>query len=190
MSHLSISKRIDSSWTIFLDRDGVINKRRVDDYVKSPAELVLLPGALDAIKFFSEKFCKVIVVTNQQGVAKGLMSTENLDEVHAFLRKQVEKWGGKIDGIYYCPDGALHTPNCRKPSPSMALQAQQDFPEIDFSKSIMVGDMPTDIAFGQNLGMITFWIQENDSSKYLGKTNPNYQVQSLSEIVEQLDHLV
>ncbi len=178
--------RIDSSWTIFLDRDGVINKRKVDDYVKSPSELVFLPGALEAIKFFSEKFKKVIVVTNQQGIAKGLMSTEDLDQVHTFLRKQVARIGGKIDAIYYCPDSAYHTPNCRKPSPSMALQAQKDFPEIDFAKSIMVGDMPSDIAFGQNLGMITFWIQEERVLEYSGKVTPDYTLSSLDELIALL----
>ena len=187
MSKQTLFNRIDSTWTIFLDRDGVINRRIVGDYVKSPEELDLLPGALDAIKFFSEKFNNVIVVTNQQGIAKGLMSTEDLEQVHDFLRKQVEKIGGKIDAIYYCPDGAYHTPNCRKPSPSMALQAQKDFPEIDFSKSIMVGDMPSDIAFGQNLGMITIWIQENNAVGYTGDARPDYTVSSLSEIANQLN---
>jgi len=177
--------QIDSSWTIFLDRDGVINKRKVDDYVKSPSELELLPGALEAIRYFSELFYKVIIVTNQQGVAKGLMSSAEVDQIHNFLRKQVEAIGGQIDGIYFCPDWAHKSPNCRKPSPSMALQAQKDFENIDFAKSIMVGDMPSDIAFGHHLGMTTFWIQEG-SSDYTGDVRPNYKALSLANIAQYL----
>jgi len=182
LSHPILTQPINTSWTIFLDRDGVINKRRVDDYVKSIDELDFLPGALEAIKEFSKIFGRVIVVTNQQGVAKGLMSSEDVHQVHDFLRKQVSAIGGQIDGIYFCPEWAHQVPNCRKPNPSMAHQAQKDFPAIDFSRSIMVGDMPSDIAFGKNLGMITFWIQENKLAGYAGEVIPDFEVLSLSEM--------
>ena len=171
--------KIDSTWTIFLDRDGVINKRIVDGYVKSPDEFEFLPGALEAIRIISRKTPRVIIVTNQQGVAKGLMSSQEVDRVHDFLRKQVMETGGRIDGIYFCPEWAHQASNCRKPNSSMAVRAKQDFPEIDFSKSIMVGDMPSDIEFGKRLGMTTVWLQGDGQTKYSGDIKPDYFACSL-----------
>ena len=171
--------RVDESWTLFLDRDGVINKRLVDDYVKSIDEFIILPGILEAIKRFSKCFGRIIVITNQQGVAKGVMSGRDVDDVHEFLRKQVLDAGGIIDAIYYCPDWADAIPNCRKPSPSMALQAQLDFPEIDFTKSIMVGDMPSDIAFGHQLGMTTVWVKQLGEAVNLENLASDFVVDSL-----------
>jgi len=178
----AISRHFDTSWTIFLDRDGVINQRRVGDYVKSIDELVFLPGALQAIKHFSKIFGRVIIVTNQQGIAKGLMSSEDVQQVHDFLRKQVEEIGGKIDGIYFCPDWAYKSPNCRKPHPNLALQAQKDFPNIDFRKSLMVGDMASDIEFGQGLGMMTVWIRESPELPFI-RPVPSFWSPSLSELM-------
>ncbi len=174
--------KVDESWTLFLDRDGVINKRLVDDYVKSIDEFIILPEVLSAIKRFSNCFGRVVIITNQQGVAKGLMSRNDVEKVHEYLRQEVVAVGGKIDAIYYCPDWASAVPNCRKPSPSMALQAQSDFPEIDFSKTIMVGDMPSDIAFGHNLGMTTIWVDEGKGRVVLEDLRPDFVVKSLATL--------
>lgn len=147
--------KIDKSWTLFLDRDGVINVRLIDDYVKNINEFEFLPGVLDAFKIFTEKFGRIIIVTNQQGVGKGLMTLQDVDTVHQFMTKEIEAQKGRIDAIYVCPQLKSDPDNFRKPSPRMAYMAQHDFPEIDFDKSIMIGDSNSDIEFGKNAGMYT-----------------------------------
>lgn len=152
--------KIDKSWTLFLDRDGVINVRLIDDYVKNINEFEFLPGVLEAFRIFTEKFGRIIIVTNQQGVGKGLMTLQDVDTVHQFMIKEIEAQKGRIDAIYVCPQLKSDPDNFRKPSPRMAYMAQHDFPEIDFDKSIMIGDSNSDIEFGKNAGMYTILIGE------------------------------
>lgn len=147
--------KINKSWTLFLDRDGVINVRLIDDYVKNINEFEFLPGVLEAFRIFTEKFGRIIIVTNQQGVGKGLMTLQDVDAVHQFMTKEIENQKGRIDAIYVCPQLKSEPDNFRKPSPRMAYMAQHDFPEIDFEKSIMIGDSNSDIEFGKNAGMFT-----------------------------------
>ncbi len=154
---------IDRSWSLFLDRDGVINKRIVDGYVQSPGEFVFLPGVLDALAFFSEVFGKIIVVTNQQGIGKGRMNEKQLEAVHRKMLAAVNAAGGRIDAVFYCPDLASKPQNCRKPSPFLAREAVKKFPQIDLKKSIMAGDAESDVDFGKNAGMMTV---------FLGKDGP------------------
>ncbi len=146
---------IDASWTLFLDRDGVINERIISGYVTSIEEFNFLPGVKEAIHVFSSVFQYVFVVTNQQGIAKGLMTERNLSDIHAYMQSEVGKVGGRIDKCYYAPGMASAKNELRKPKPGMAYLAQRQFKSIDFSKSIMVGDSDSDIVFGKNLGMKT-----------------------------------
>jgi histidinol-phosphate phosphatase family protein len=147
--------KVDNSWTLFLDRDGVINIRLQDDYVKSNDEFQFITGSDDAIVSLSKIFGWVFVVTNQQGIGKGLMTESNLIEIHRFMERSVEVKGGSITKVYYAP--GLSSPNnyMRKPKPGMALLAQRQHKGVDFSKSIMVGDTDSDILFGSKLGMKT-----------------------------------
>jgi len=149
---------IDKSWTLFLDRDGVINKRIVDDYVKKWKEFEFLPGVPESIKVFTEKFGKIIVITNQQGVGKNLMDEETLNEIHQRMIEEIKKKGGRIDAVYYCADLKEKKDNCRKPSIKMFEMAIKDFPDIKPEKSIMAGDSASDIEFGKNAGMVTISI--------------------------------
>ena len=145
-------------WTLFLDRDGVINRRIVDDYVKRWEDFEFLPGVLESFPIFAKYFKHIFIVTNQQGVGKGLMTNEAVTEVHRKMKAKIESMGCSIDAIYYCPSLAAENSPRRKPNPGMALQAKQEFPDIDLSKSIMVGDSPSDIEFGINAGMRTIFI--------------------------------
>ena len=151
---------INNSWTLFLDRDGVINRRMPDVYINNPEEFEFLPTVLETLAYFSRIFRHLIIVTNQQGIGKGLLSREELEAVHSHMLSAITEAGGIIDGIYYCGDSATQVGNCRKPSPVMAYRALNDFHDIDFEKSIMVGDTVADIGFGQNLGMKTFLVGE------------------------------
>ncbi|TNE53031.1 MAG: HAD-IIIA family hydrolase [Bacteroidetes bacterium] len=146
-------------WCLFLDRDGVINERIFGAYVRSVDEFKFLPGSLDAIAHFHQIFQRIFVVTNQQGIGKGLMTERNLHEIHRYMCEEIERQGGRIDQCYFAPELKSDPNNSRKPGPFMALRAQSDFPEVNFEKSIMVGDTDSDILFGKKLGMKTVRIR-------------------------------
>lgn len=140
---------------LFLDRDGTLNQRIMGGYVRSAEEFIILPGVLDALRIFAEKYERIFIVTNQQGIGKGLMTEEDLNIVHGLFLKQVEEAGGRIDKIYFCP--ALKSENSfmRKPSIGMAVRARHEYPEVKLKDCVMVGDTMTDMLFGRRAGMKT-----------------------------------
>ncbi len=140
---------------LFLDRDGVINQRLPGAYVTKPSELHILDKVAEALHVLKEKYELVLLVTNQQGIGKKLMTHEQLKLVHETMEKGLQF---TFDRIYYCPYLAEYRPFCRKPQPGMAYQAQKDFPEIDFLQSTMVGDMESDMQFAQAMGMTAIQI--------------------------------
>ncbi|MEO6833078.1 MAG: HAD-IIIA family hydrolase [Chitinophagaceae bacterium] len=148
---------IDKSWTLFLDRDGVINKEIVGTYVTTVDEFEFCQGATEAIQTAAEIFGRIIVVTNQRGVGRGIMNTANLREIHNEMKACVQATDGRIDRIYACTAISDDDHN-RKPNTGMALQAREDFPEIDFRKSMMVGNSLSDMEFGKRLGMHTVFV--------------------------------
>ncbi len=148
---------IDNTWTLFLDRDGVINHEKSGDYIRNVEEFQLYDGVLEAFRLLANRFHKIIVVTNQRGVGKGLMSAEDVEQIHAALQQKVNHIGGTIHAFYYAPDLETDAPN-RKPNIGMGLQAKREFPTIDFSKSIMIGNNISDMLFGKNLGMRTIFL--------------------------------
>jgi len=152
---------IDRSWTIFIDRDGVINSRLIDDYVKSWSEFHFEKGVQDAFKLFNRIFGNIVIVTNQQGIGKGLMTENDLQVIHKKMKSEIENRNGRIDKIYYCPNLDSDNSIMRKPNPGMALRAKQDIKDIDFEKSIMVGDSISDMKFGKSLNMCTIFISED-----------------------------
>ncbi len=144
--------------TIFLDRDGVINKLLVGDYVKKIDEFELLPKVREALIEFKKMGYLLIVITNQQGIAKGIMTEDDLKDVHNYMLKQLPE----IDDIFYCPhlDG---TCNCRKPKNTMLLKAKEKW-DIDFNKSWMIGDSESDIICGKSVGCRTIRILHNEEN--------------------------
>ncbi len=151
---------VDNEWTLFLDRDGVINKRIIDGYVTCWEEFEFLPGVLHALQLLSGLFARLIIVTNQQGIGKGLMTNNDLKHIHDKMLKEIERNGGNITGIYYSPylDADNHAD--RKPNSGMAMQAKHEFPEINFIKSVMVGDSMVDMQFGKKLNMYTVYLMD------------------------------
>lgn len=154
---------ISKDWTLFLDRDGVLNHEKNQDYIRNRTEFIFYEGVPEAIAAFSTLFGRIVIVTNQRGVGKGWMTGEDLTDIHLFMTTELEKAGGRIDGIFYCTSLDNDHPN-RKPNPGMAFEARAQFPEIDFSRSIMVGNNLSDMGFGRNAGMYT---------AYLRTTKPN-----------------
>jgi histidinol-phosphate phosphatase family protein len=150
--------KIDSSWTLFLDRDGVINERNFEGYITSIKDFIFLPDVKEGLKIISKQFSRIIVVTNQQGIGKGTMSENTLNEIHNYMVKSLKVEGVIIDYVFFASNLRGAQIDRRKPRSAMANEAQALFPEIDFSKSIMVGDTSSDIEFGMNLGMKTVLI--------------------------------
>jgi histidinol-phosphate phosphatase family protein len=169
---------VDKSWTLFLDRDGVINERIFGGYVTSADEFKFLPGVLEFLKRVEPLFGKIIVVTNQQGVAKGLMSERNLNAVHEFMIEKIRSNGGRISKVYAATNMRGAKVDRRKPNPAMAIEAKGDFNDIDFNRSIMVGDTDSDILFGKNLGMKTVLIRSAEKIEQ----KADYTLNSLAEL--------
>jgi D-glycero-D-manno-heptose 1,7-bisphosphate phosphatase len=145
--------------TVFLDRDGVINEKAPEgDYVRRVEDLKLLDGAAEAIARLNRAGVRVIVVSNQRGVARGLYSVEDVREIEAALETMLAAKSAHLDGFYFCPheEGAC---NCRKPLPGLFEQARADFPEIEAASSVMIGDSLSDVEFGRGLGMRTIFIE-------------------------------
>ncbi len=150
---------IDKTWSIFLDRDGVINERIMGHYITKVEDFKFLPGVIDAIGIFNKLFFKTIIVTNQAGVGKRLMSKSDLEDIHNHLESELKHKGAFIDKIYACTDLPSKASNHRKPNPYMGIRASHDMPGIDLKKSIMVGDTKSDMQFGRRLGAITVLIE-------------------------------
>ena len=181
--------KIDKGWTLFLDRDGVINLHYPNDYVKSWDEFYFLEGTLDAMTQLAKVFRRILIVTNQQGVGRGLMTHDDLEFIHDEMLKEVRKHGGRIHAIYSATElVANDVKQMRKPNIGMAKRAKKDFPEIDFAKSIIVGDSISDMEFGRNAGMITVFIGEPNKPTDEQKLLIDNYCESLSAFAEILTH--
>ncbi len=169
---------VKSNCTLFLDRDGVVNRRIVGGYVQHPDDFELLPKVPEALFILGLWFRRIVLVTNQQGIGKGWMTEEDLSRIHDCMRSEMIQSAAVIHQIHYCPDLASKTNNCRKPHSYMALAAQELDSSIDFKNSVMVGDMASDILFGQHLGMRTVFIGGSDSEQ-LREVSPDWVSSSL-----------
>lgn len=138
---------------VFLDRDGVLN-RDGPGYVTAPEGLELLPGAARAVRELQDLGLRTVVVTNQSGIGRGLMTEADLVRVHEKLISELEREGAGLDGIYWCPHRPDENCSCRKPRPGLLLMARQDL-GLDLARSYMVGDKPTDIECGASQGCRT-----------------------------------
>ena len=177
---------INKNWTLFLDRDGVINKKIDNDYVKQWIEFEFIEGVLDALKFLNPVFGNIIVVTNQQGIGKKLYRKEDLEIIHKNMLYEIAYHGGKIDKVYFSPYLKSENHPYRKPGIGMALKAKEDISTINFEESIMVGDSMSDMEFGRNAGMKTIYISEEITEN--DKIDFNFK--SLNEIVISLQNSI
>ena len=138
--------------TLFLDRDGVINRLLPGDYVRTPQMWEWMPGILPELAQWSRKFRHIVLVTNQRGVGKGVMTDAQLAQVHAYMMQGILEAGGRIDLILACT-AVSEEDSRRKPNPGMFYEACSLFPDIDAKSSVMLGDAPSDAAFAKNCGM-------------------------------------
>jgi len=147
--------------TLFLDRDGVINVKLDERYVQDPSEFEFMPGAEKAIALLSTIFKRILIVTNQQGIGKGIMTDNDLNFLHDYMLSELVKSEGRIDKVYFCPHLVIEKCGCRKPNPGMIQQAKLDFPEINFGNSYLVGDSLSDIEAGERMNLVTIRV-DND----------------------------
>ncbi len=180
---------IDQDWSLFLDRDGVINEEIPASYVMLWKEFVFSKGVLDVMKKLSDSFGHVFVVSNQRGVGRGLMTEEMLKTIHFEMQREVEVVGGRIDRIYYCTEEEDHH-FFRKPNPGMALLAKKEFPGIDFGKSIMVGNKPGDMKFGRAAGMYTVFITSTNPGQSFPHPDIDAVFPSLYEFAKAIETAV
>jgi|GEM_PF-179384 len=145
---------------VFLDRDGVINYNR-QDYVKSRREFILIPGAAEGIIKLNKEGIPVVVITNQSCVGRGIITIEQLNDIHEYMKELLAERGGRVDAIYYCPDTPFQESDCRKPKEGMLLKAAEDL-GIDLKGSWMIGDSETDIEAGRRAGCRTYQIHEGE----------------------------
>jgi D-glycero-D-manno-heptose 1,7-bisphosphate phosphatase len=145
-----------SEWSaVFLDRDGTVNVPAAEgDYVAEPDQVALLPGVAEAIGRLRDAAVPVFVVTNQRGVARGLMTSAALDAVHDRVRSLLGDAGVTLDGIYSCVHEAAAC-DCRKPLPGLLRQVARDHREVELARCAMVGDAATDVLAGAAAGCTT-----------------------------------
>ncbi len=154
--------------TIFLDRDGVLNRKMPEGrYVTSWSELQPLPGVPQAIARLNQAGLRVVVVSNQRGIALGLYTSEDVHNIHTELQNWLRSQGAHIDAFYFCPHDKQKC-NCRKPLPGLFDQAHAQFPDITVASSIMIGDSFSDIQFGHRLGMRTIFLEGDPQTQKLG----------------------
>jgi D-glycero-D-manno-heptose 1,7-bisphosphate phosphatase len=149
---------------IFLDRDGVIIRKAPEgDYVRSWNEVEFLPGSLEAIAAFSRRGYKVIIITNQRGIATGKIEATHLQNIHDKIKEVVHCNGGQITGIYHCPHDKPEQCQCRKPKPGMLLRAANEH-KLRLSECWMIGDACSDIEAGRSVGCRTVFISRATES--------------------------
>jgi D-glycero-D-manno-heptose 1,7-bisphosphate phosphatase len=145
--------------TVFLDRDGVVNRKMPEGrFITSPDEFEPLPGVQQAIAKLNRAGLRVIVVSNQRGIALGLYTAADVLDIHAAFQQDLETHGAHVDAFYFCPHDKAQC-NCRKPLPGLFDQALAEFPSIAADTSVILGDSWSDIEFGRRLGMFTIFIE-------------------------------
>lgn len=177
----------ETGWTLFLDRDGVINRRLVDDYVKRWEDFEFLPYVLESLKEFNKLFKHIFIVTNQQGIGKGLMTSQALDEIHKRMLTEIEINGGRIDKVFYCPDLSTSNSINRKPNIGMGLKAKKLYPDIRFRESIIIGDSLSDMKFGRKLGMKTVLIPNSIDIIRKYPSFIDYSFPTMKELIEYFE---
>jgi D-glycero-D-manno-heptose 1,7-bisphosphate phosphatase len=144
---------------VFLDRDGVLNEKMPEgQYVTRWQDFHVLPGVPEALRRLNEAGLRVIVVSNQRGIALGLYTAADVEAIHAALQRLLKSAGALVDAFFICPHDKGQC-NCRKPLPGLFEQAVAMFPEIKAATSAMIGDAHSDIEFGRRLGMTTIFIE-------------------------------
>ncbi|MGB8028092.1 MAG: HAD family hydrolase [Terracidiphilus sp.] len=167
----------------FLDRDGVINVKAPEgQYVTRWEEVRFLPGVATAIAILNKSGFRVIVVSNQRCVAKGLVTSSEVEALHKRIGRELANLGAVIDAVYFCPHDIEASCDCRKPAPGMLLSAAKDH-QIDLQASWMIGDSDIDVAAGKNAGCKTVLLGRRTNSS---AGAPDLLAQSLLDAAQKI----
>lgn len=181
-------RKIADAKTLFLDRDGVINTRKIGGYIQSVEEFEFIDGVLEAFGIFARLFDTIVVVTNQQGIGKSLMSEKDFENISLYMKNEIVRSGGRLDQVFHCPALAKQEPFDRKPSVGMGLKARKQFPQIRFKDSIMVGDSLSDLIFGKRLGMHTVHISNSNTTARQHSKRTDFRFDNLLEFAKFIEH--
>lgn len=177
--------RVDKQWSLFLDRDGVINEDKPGSYIFAPEEFIFMEGGPGIFRKLTERFGRIMVATNQRGVGRGLMTEETLGRIHDKMQQAIAAAGGRIDAIYYAT--SIHNKDpYRKPNPGMAVRARKEAPSVDLSHSIMVGNNLSDMQFGRNAGMYTVFVRTTNKELSLPHPDIDLIFDNLADFVKAL----
>jgi len=176
--------------TVFLDRDGILNEKMPEGrYVARWEDFRVLPGVPQALRRLNDAGLRVVVVTNQRGIARGLYTMADVLDIHARFARQLQSSAARIDAFFICPhdDGQC---DCRKPLPGLFTQAVAQFPDITAATSVMIGDSLSDIEFARRLGMAAILIaggaNQRESGSGKAALHAGLRFQSLPEAVDAL----
>lgn len=136
---------------LFLDRDGVIIENRLN-YIRSWSDVSIYPQAIEALRRIRPSAYKIVIITNQSAVGRGIISLQTAHGINIRLKKEIESAGGRIDGVFMCPHAPKDNCNCRKPEPGLILEAAASL-SLDLKRSILIGDALSDIIAGQAAGI-------------------------------------
>ena len=176
--------RLPRRATVFVDRDGVLNRRVEGGYVTRWSDFIVLRGVVSALRILRAHNFQVVIVSNQAGVGKGLMTWEQLARItHRSLRKFAMA-GGSVDAAFFCLHQTADNCNCRKPKPGL-LQAAARCVEIDFARSFLIGDSPADIAAGAAMKCTTVYL----SPSFDKTVNACHQARNLMQAVRWITNL-
>lgn len=160
---------------VFIDRDGTINTNF--GYITDPNDFKMYPGVAEGIKLLKEKGFKIIIITNQSGIARGYLSKEKLKEIHEKMTDELFEKGTSIDAIYYCPHHPDDKCDCRKPNYGLIKRAVKDL-DIDTRHSYIIGDRMLDVEAGHNAGLKTVLVPEDkekiEKEKKESNVKPDY----------------
>lgn len=155
-------KFFSNGLTVFLDRDGTINQKAPRAcYIEKPEQFIWLEGAKEAVRLLKESGYRLILVSNQPGVARGNLTENTLGQIHKRMQEELkQETGYQIDAIYYCPHNWDEGCECRKPNPGMLYQAQKDY-SLNLRECILIGDDDRDIEAGAIAGCKTYQVTES-----------------------------
>ncbi len=177
--------KIEPGSTVFLDRDGTINESPPEgEYVTSPDAMRLLPGAAEAIRILNGYPAKAVVITNQRGIARGMMTEADLAAINERMLAELAEEGARLDGILHCPHHA-DTCDCRKPGTGMFERATREIEGTQIDGGAMIGDSAIDIEAGRRLGLITVRLGKSGEDD----PAPDYEAPDLLEAVRRLSGL-
>jgi histidinol-phosphate phosphatase family protein len=173
---------------VFLDRDGVISIFTPDDYIKKWKEFAFIPEGIDGLKILYNAGYKIVIISNQAGVGKGLFSQKDLDDITENMKKELKKIGVEIYKVYYCIHKKEDNCNCRKPKPGLFLKAKEEIGDIDFTTTYFIGDSDIDVIAGKSIGLKTVIVltgkTKSDKEIENWEIKPDYIFPSLKEAAE------